>query len=247
MYVSSCFDPILLPLWGSLNKQWWEKNLIKLLLLLPVTLQPTPGCPRTELIGDATVYNLILSKPRSLRWSQSPSFLVVWLSSCHVCNVSHPVLTRMVLMMGVVGQFVPICLVEHSLCSSRIWVCAASFLQGLNPKLRMVGVHLGNGKVTNLVSQSCCFKPPQLKTVSYSKVVSPQLFFISMWGCMYKAREWRDIQVTLKKQNGEGRLGKKAEMGTLCQFCPSDFKELHLVVILIFRELSWLLRSSKEY
>lgn len=188
-----------------------------------------------------------LSKPRSLRWSQSPSFLVVWLSSCHVCNVSHPVLTRMVLMMGVVGQFVPICLVEHSLCSSRIWVCAASFLQGLNPKLRMVGVHLGNGKVTNLVSQSCCFKPPQLKTVSYSKVVSPQLFFISMWGCMYKAREWRDIQVTLKKQNGEGRLGKKAEMGTLCQFCPSDFKELHLVVILIFRELSWLLRSSKEY
>jgi len=83
-------------------------------------------------------------------------------------------------MMGVVGQFVPICLVEHSLCSSRIWVCAASFLQGLNPKLRMVGVHLGNGKVTNLVSQSCCFKPPQLKTVSYSKVVSPQLFFISM-------------------------------------------------------------------
>lgn len=147
---------------------------------MPVTLQPTPGCPRTELIGDATVYNLILSKPRSLRWSQSPSFLVVWLSSCHVCNVSHPVLTRMVLMMGVVGQFVPICLVEHSLCSSRIWVCAASFLQGLNPKLRMVGVHLGNGKVTNLVSQSCCFKPPQLKTVSYSKVVSPQLFFISM-------------------------------------------------------------------
>lgn len=246
--MSLCSDQILLPLWGSLNKQWWEKNLIKLLLLLPVTLQPTPGCPGTELTGDATVYNLISLKAQKSEMESKPIFpLVVWLSSCHVCNVSHPVLTWMVLMMGVVGQFVPICLVEHSLCSSRIWVCAASFLQGLNPKLRMVGVHLGNGKVTNLVSQSCCFKPPQLKTVSYSKVVSPQLFFISMWGCMYKAREWRDIQVTLKKQNGEGRLGKKAEMGTLCKFCPSDFKELHLVVILIFRELSWLLRSSKEY
>lgn len=147
-----------------------------LLLPLPVSLQSTPACPQTRQTGHATVYNLKLSEPGSQKWSQSPSFLVVWLSSCHVCNVSHTVLTWM----GVVGQFVPICLVEHSLCSSRIWVCAVSFLQGLNPKLRMIGVHLWNGKVTVLVSQSCCVKPPHLKTISYGNVVSSPLFFVSM-------------------------------------------------------------------
>jgi len=38
-------------------------------------------------------------------------------------------------------------------------VCAAGFLQGLDPKLSMVRLGLGDGKVTFLMSQSHCPKP----------------------------------------------------------------------------------------
>lgn len=94
---------------------------------LPASLQPTLAFLWLELVGDEALSGQTLPKPGSRKRSPSPAFLVIWLNSWP-CASREGANDRC-------SQFVPISLLQHRLCSPRTWVCAAGFLQGLDPKL----------------------------------------------------------------------------------------------------------------
>lgn len=102
-------------------------------------------------------------------------------------------------------------------------MCAAGFLQGLDPKLRMVGLGLGNGKVTFIMLQSHCSSPCLWVLFLYGKGIRGD---ISLHLRLYvQGIRMERAQVCSKGTLKQCLKTKKAKVCILCQFHFSpDFR-----------------------